>query len=72
MAQEVNPRAKLHTLVGNEMKLAKRVSMYADVPHHVEEHKKAEDELKKFLEENPSMLEHVETVEDYFLKMLYS
>lgn len=63
-------RATLHTLVGNEMKLGKRADMYGGVGHHVEEHKKAEQELEMFLLKNPSMLEFVEEVEAYFMNRL--
>ncbi len=71
--KESDSRSQLHTLVGNEMRLRKRVDMYGGkVPHHVEEHEKAKKELEQFLKDNPSMVEHVETVEDHFLKKLYS
>ena len=70
--EDKNLRHQLHTLVGNEMRLGKRADMNGGlVPHHVEAHKKAEDELEKFLKENPSMNEHVETVQEHFLKQLY-
>jgi hypothetical protein len=61
-------RSQLHTLVGNEMRLGKRSNMYGGVSHHVEAHEKAENELEKFLEENPSMMECVEDVEEHFRK----
>lgn len=67
-----NLRSQLHTLVGNEMKLGKRADMYGGAPHHMEAHKKAEDELEKFLKENPSMIDLVEDVEEHFRKQLYS
>lgn len=67
-----NLRAQLHTLIGNEMRLAKRSEMSGHIPFHIEAHKKAKEELKQFLEKNPSMMEHVETVEDHFLKKLNS
>lgn len=64
-------RSQLHTLVRNEMRLGKRADMSGGVPHHVEAHKVAEKELDKFLEENPSMMECVEDVEEHFHKQLY-
>ena len=64
-------RHLLHTLVGNEMKLGKRADMYGGVGHHVEEHKKAEQELDNFLRQNPEMVEFVEAVEEHFAKQLY-
>ena len=64
-------RSQLHALVGNEMRLGKRANMYGGAPHHVKAHKKAEDELEKFLNENPSMMEFVEDVEEHFRKHLY-
>jgi hypothetical protein len=69
--KENSLRSQLHTLVGNEMRLGKRADMYGGVLHHVEAHKKAEKELEKFLKENPSMVDHVETVEEHFRKKLY-
>jgi hypothetical protein len=72
MEQQPSLRSQLHTLVGNEMKLGKRSEMSGGVSFHVEAHKKAKKELEKFLEDNPSMDEHLETVEDHFLKNLYS
>lgn len=69
--QQKRLRAQLHTLVGNEMKSGKRLSMFGGQPLHEEAHKKAEDELEKFLKENPSMMEHVETVEEHFRKQIY-
>jgi hypothetical protein len=68
--KEKSLRSLLHTLVGNEMRLGKRANMYGGVTHHVEAHKKAENELEKFLEENPSMMDRVETVEEHFRKQL--
>ena len=64
MEQEL--RFKLHTLVGNEM----RADMYG-APHHIEAHKQAELELRNFLKENPSMMEHLEATEEHFLEQLY-
>lgn len=69
--EQKNLRSQLHTLVGNEMRLEKRSNMYGGVSHHVEAHKKAKDELEKFLKENPSMEDHVETIEEHFRKQLY-
>jgi len=69
--EEKSLRSQLHTLVGNEMRLGKRANMYGGVPHHVEAHKKAEEELEKFLKENPSMMECIEDVEEHFRKQLY-
>lgn len=65
-------RSQLHTLVGNEMRADKRSNMYGGVAHHVEAHEKAKKELEQFLKENPSMEEHLETVEEHFFKQLYS
>jgi hypothetical protein len=67
---EENLRAKLHTLVGNEMKLEKRASM-SGAPHHEEEHRQAKQALVDFLRQNPSMNEFLETVENHFLDKLY-
>lgn len=73
MEQEPSLRSQLHTLVGNEMKLEKRVDMRGGkIPHHVENHKNAKAELQNFLKENPSMGEHLETVKEHFFKKLYS
>ncbi len=70
--QEKSPRAQLHTLVGKEMRFEKRADMNGGtVPHHVEEHKQAQKELEEFLLKNPSMREHLETVQDHFFKQLY-
>lgn len=68
--EENELRLQLHTLVGNEMRSKKRADMYG-APHHIEAHEQAETELKKFLNENPSMMEHLEVVEEHFLKQLY-
>ncbi len=68
---EDNLRSQLHTLVGNEMKLGKRADMYGGVEWQVEEHKKAKQALEAFLQQNPSMYEFVEEVEDHFYKQLY-
>ena len=65
-------RKQLHTLVGNAMKLEKRADMYGGAELHVKAHKEAERELEKFLQQNPSMLDYVEEVEEYFSKQLYS
>jgi hypothetical protein len=63
-------RKQLHTLVRNEMRLGKR-AMNSGAPHHVEEHKNAEEELDFFLINNPSMKDYVEDVENHFIKLLY-
>lgn len=68
--QERSLRAQLHTFVGKEMRAEKLANMW-DAPHHVEAHKKAKEELEQFLRENPSMEEHLEAVEEHFLKELY-
>jgi hypothetical protein len=68
---EGNLRSQLYTLVGNEMKLGKRADMYGGVEWQVEEHKKAKQALEAFLQQNPSMYEFVEEVEDHFYKQLY-
>ncbi len=68
---EKNLRSELHTLVGKEMRLGKRASMWGGVSHQVEAHKKAKEDLQKFLKENPSMIEYLEEVEDHFCKKLY-
>jgi hypothetical protein len=69
--EEKSLRSQLHTLVGAEMRLEKRANMYG-AKHHEEEHKKAKEDLKIFLEKNPSMMDCVEEVEEHFLKQLYS
>jgi hypothetical protein len=63
-------RKQLHTLVGNEMKLGKKADM-GGAAHHKEEHKKAEKELKDFLNDNPSMEKYQDEVEEHFYKQLY-
>lgn len=69
--EEESLRSQLHTLVGAEMRLEKRASMYGG-SRHEEEYKKAKEELKNFLKQNPSMMDYVEEVEEHFLKQLYS
>jgi hypothetical protein len=68
--EEESLRSQLHTLVGAEMRLEKRASMYG-VSRHEEEHKKAKEDLKNFLEKNPTMMDCVEDVEKHFLRKLY-
>lgn len=68
---DVNLRSMLHTLVGNARRLEKRADNYGGVSHHVEEYKKAEQELQNFLKQNPSMMEFLDAVEDHFEKQLY-
>lgn len=63
-------RYQLHALVGNAMRLEKRADM-SGAEHHVEAHKEAQMELNRFLKQNPSMMDHLETVEDHFMKQLY-
>lgn len=63
-------RSQLHTLVGNEMRLGKRVGM-TGASHHEEEHKKAEKAVEDFLRMNPSMEEYRDKVEDHFTKLLF-
>ena len=63
-------RSQLHSLVGNEMRLGKRVGM-TGASHHEEEHKKAEKAVEDFLRMNPSMEEYRDEVEDYFTKLLF-
>jgi hypothetical protein len=63
-------RSQLHTLVGNKMKLEKRADM-SGAEHHMKAYKDAEEELKTFLKQNPTMSEYVEEIEDHFLKQLY-
>ena len=65
-----NLRSQLHTLVGNEMRLGKRVGM-TGASHHEEEHKKAEKAVEDFLKMNPSMEEYRDEVEDHFTKLLF-
>jgi hypothetical protein len=71
-----NLRGKLHTLVGKVMKLEKRMEMRGftsddkDVPF-VREYEEAEMELEEFLQKHPSMNNHLEEVEDHFIKQLY-
>jgi hypothetical protein len=67
---EGNLRSQLHSLVGNEMRLGKRVGM-TGASHHAEEHKKAEKAVEDFLRMNPSMEEYRDKVEDYFTKLLF-
>jgi len=67
---ESNLRSQLHTLVGNEMRLGKRVGM-TGASHHEEEHKKAEKAVEDFLRMNPSMDEYRDEVEDHFTKLLF-
>jgi hypothetical protein len=67
---EENLRSRLHTLVGNEMRLGKRADM-TGASHHEEEHKKAEKELNNFLKNNPSMMNDFDTVTDHFMKQLF-
>ena len=67
---ESNLRSQLHTLIGNEMRLGKRVGM-TGASHHEEEHKKAEKAVEDFLRKNPSMEEYRDEVEDNFTKLLY-
>ena len=44
----------------------------SDIKHlTLEEHRKAEQALEAFLQQNPSMYEFVEEVEDHFYKQLY-
>jgi hypothetical protein len=63
-------RSQLHSLVGNEMRLGKRVGM-TGASHHEEEHKKAEKAVEDFLRKNPSMEEYRDKVEDHFTKLLF-
>ena len=63
-------RSQLHTLIGNEMRLGKRVGM-TGASHHEEEHKKAEKAVEDFLRKNPSMEEYRDKVEDHFTKLLF-
>lgn len=63
-------RSQLHTLVGNEMRLGKKVGM-TGASHHEEEHKKAEKAVEDFLRKNPSMEEYRDKVEDHFTKLLF-
>ena len=71
-----NLRGKLHTLVGKVMRLEKRMEMRGftsddkDV-HFVREYEEAEMELEEFLQKHPSMNNHLEEVEDHFIKQLY-
>lgn len=67
---EENLRKQLHTLVGNEMRLGKRVGM-TGASNHAEEHEKAEKALEDFLKMNPSMEEYRDEVEDHFTKLLF-
>lgn len=67
---EGNLKSQLHTLVGNEMRLGKRVGM-TGASHHEEEHKKAEKAVEDFLRMNPSMEEYRDEVEDHFTKLLF-
>ena len=67
---ESNLRSQLHTLIGNEMRLGKRVGM-TGASHHEEEHKKAEKAVEDFLRMNPSMEEYRDKVEDHFTKLLF-
>lgn len=67
---EGNLRSQLHTLVGNEMRLGKRVGM-TGASHHEEEHKKAEKAVEDFLRMNPSMEEYRDKIEDHFTKLLF-
>jgi hypothetical protein len=67
---EESLRSQLHTLVGNEMRLGKRVGM-TGASHHAEEHKKAEKAVEDFLRMNPSMEEYRDEVEDHFTKLLF-
>ena len=67
---ESNLRSQLHTLVGNEMRLGKRVGMTGS-SHHEEEHKKAEKAVEDFLRMNPSMEEYRDKIEDHFTKLLF-
>ena len=67
---EESLRSQLHSLVGNEMRLGKRVGM-TGASHHAEEHKKAEKAVEDFLRMNPSMEEYRDEVEDHFTKLLF-
>lgn len=67
---ESNLKSQLHTLVGNEMRLGKRVGMTGS-SHHEEEHKKAEKAVEDFLRMNPSMEEYRDKIEDHFTKLLF-
>jgi phosphoribosylformylglycinamidine (FGAM) synthase PurS component len=67
---EESLRSQLHTLVGNEMRLGKRVGM-TGASNHAEEHKKAEKAVEDFLRMNPSMEEYRDEVEDHFTKLLF-
>ena len=67
---ESSLRSQLHTLIGNEMRLGKRVGM-TGASHHAEEHKKAEKAVEDFLRMNPSMEEYRDKVEDHFTKLLF-
>jgi hypothetical protein len=67
---EESLRSQLHTLIGNEMRLGKRVGM-TRASHHEEEHKKAEKAVEDFLKKNPSMEEYRDEVEDHFTKLLF-
>jgi len=67
---EDNLRSQLHTLVGNEMRLGKRVGM-TGASHHAEEHEKAEKAVEDFLRMNPSMEKYRDEVEDHFTKLLF-
>lgn len=63
-------RKQLHTLVGNEMRLEKRVNMYGGDAHK-SAHNEAKRELEAFLRDNPLMMDYVEDVEEHFSKRLY-
>jgi hypothetical protein len=67
---EESLRSQLHTLVGNEMRLGKRVGM-TGASNHAEEHKKAEKAVEDFLRMNPSMEDYRDEVEDHFTKLLF-
>ena len=68
---EENLRQQLHTLVGDAMRLGKRADM-TGAPHHEAAYEEAERKLNSFLRNNPSMNEYLETVENHFIKKLYS
>ena len=66
-----SPRSKLHTLIGLREKAEKRFNMMGN-PKAEMEYLQYKKEVEDLLKEHSELESAVETVEDYFLKQLYS